>query len=128
MTVLENEEIKLLWDFSIQTEMKIGHNNPDLIFQDKREKRVILWHSFRCGMPFRYWKEGEREVSVSYRFEVWAPQGLQHGSDESAHNTHCRWCFGNIHKEHCQISSKDWLQIRTRASAERLFVENYQNN
>ena len=29
--VLENEAVKLLWDFSLQTESKIEHNRPDIV-------------------------------------------------------------------------------------------------
>ena len=29
--VLENDEVKLLWDFSIQTERRIEHNEPDIV-------------------------------------------------------------------------------------------------
>ena len=38
MTVLEKDEVKILWNFSIQTELKIYHNKPDLIFLEKKEK------------------------------------------------------------------------------------------
>ena len=35
--VLENENFKVLWDFSIQTDKEIRANRPDIIFVDKRE-------------------------------------------------------------------------------------------
>ena len=35
--VLENEGVKLLWDFSIQTEGKINHNKPDILLLDKKK-------------------------------------------------------------------------------------------
>ena len=38
MRVLENDKVKILWDFSIQTESKINHNKPDLILLEKKEK------------------------------------------------------------------------------------------
>ena len=42
MAVLENEKVKLLWDFSIQTEIKIDHNKPDLVLLDKKEKTCYV--------------------------------------------------------------------------------------
>ena len=42
MSVLENEKVKLLWDFSIQTEVKIDHNKPDIVLLDKKEKTCYV--------------------------------------------------------------------------------------
>ena len=30
MRVLENDEVKVLWDFPIQTDEKLEHNRPDI--------------------------------------------------------------------------------------------------
>ena len=38
MAVLENENVKLLWDSSIRTEIKIDHNKHDLVLLDKKGK------------------------------------------------------------------------------------------
>ena len=35
--VLENEEVKILWDFTIQTEKKLEYNKPDLVILAKKE-------------------------------------------------------------------------------------------
>ena len=35
MAVLENDKVKLLWEFSIQTEMKLDYNKPDLVLLDR---------------------------------------------------------------------------------------------
>ena len=36
--VLENVEVLLLWDFSIQTETRIDHNKPNIMIKNKKEK------------------------------------------------------------------------------------------
>ena len=36
--VLENDEVLLLCDFSIQTETRIDHNKPDIMLKNKKEK------------------------------------------------------------------------------------------
>ena len=41
-SVLENDEVKILWDFSIQTEQKIEHNRPDITIFDKKEKQCYV--------------------------------------------------------------------------------------
>ena len=64
MTVLENEEIKLLWDFSIQTEMKIEHNKPDLVLLDKKE-RICYIIDVACPFDTRVEKK-EKEKFEHY--------------------------------------------------------------
>ena len=34
----ENEEVKLLWDFTIQTDHEIHHRKPDIVIQKKKTK------------------------------------------------------------------------------------------
>ena len=37
-SVEENEEVKLLWDFTIQTDREIHHRRPDIVIQKKEGK------------------------------------------------------------------------------------------
>ena len=41
-SVKENEEVKLLWDSTIQTDLKIHHRRPDLVIQKKKAKETIF--------------------------------------------------------------------------------------
>ena len=41
-SVLENENYKLLWDFSIRTDHNIEARRPDLVLVDKSEKRCQI--------------------------------------------------------------------------------------
>ena len=36
--MLENEDYKLLWDFSVRTDHEIGARKPDFVIIDKRDK------------------------------------------------------------------------------------------
>ena len=45
-SALENDEVKILWDFIIQTEQQIEHNRPDITIIDKREKAVLCNRHF----------------------------------------------------------------------------------
>ena len=47
MKVLENDRVKILWDCSIETKIKIDHNKPDLLLLEKREYLLCS----RCCMP-----------------------------------------------------------------------------
>ena len=40
--VLESDECKILWDFSIQTDKRLEHNRPDILVFDKANKKVVI--------------------------------------------------------------------------------------
>ena len=40
--ILQNEHVKLLWDYSIQTDQEVQARRPDLVLQDKRENITYL--------------------------------------------------------------------------------------
>ena len=40
--VEENEEVKLLWDFTIQTDREIHYRRPDIVIQKKEAKETII--------------------------------------------------------------------------------------
>ena len=55
--MLENDYVKILWDFSIQTDCKLKYNKPEILIADKqaRECRIIY-----VACPFDTKSEGER--------------------------------------------------------------------
>ena len=40
--VIENDAVKILWDFHVQTDKKIEHCRPDILILKKHEKEAIL--------------------------------------------------------------------------------------
>ena len=40
--VIENDQVKVLWDFRIQTDHQIEHNRPDVVVLDKIERSCYL--------------------------------------------------------------------------------------
>ena len=40
--VVENEEIKLLWDFKIQTDHTLEHNMPDITLVNKKKRECMI--------------------------------------------------------------------------------------
>ena len=40
--VRENQDVKILWDFTIQTDKKITHNRPDIVLIDKRNSKCQI--------------------------------------------------------------------------------------
>ena len=42
LPVVENDVIKVLWEFDIQTDKNVTSNRPDIIIVDKKEKSLKL--------------------------------------------------------------------------------------
>ena len=40
--VVESENFKILWDFTIQCDRKIEARRPDIVFVDKKEREVVI--------------------------------------------------------------------------------------
>ena len=62
-SVLENDEVKILWDFSIQTEQKIEHNRPDITIFDKKEKQCYVI-DVACPFDTRIQKKEKEKVDA----------------------------------------------------------------
>ena len=61
MKVLENDEVKLLWDFSIQTEKRIEHNKPDIVVLDKKQKLCLII-DVACPFDTRIKKKEQEKI------------------------------------------------------------------
>ena len=68
--MLENNEIKLLWDFPIQTDRKLEHNRPDItiVFKKKRECQLI---DIACPGDIRV------ETKESQKIETYVDLGIE---------------------------------------------------
>ena len=42
MSAMQNSSIKLLWDFTIQTDRHLSHNHPDIVFVDFIKNHCLL--------------------------------------------------------------------------------------
>ena len=58
--VLENDDIKLLWDFHIQTDHVIEHCRPDILILKKKERRAIIVDIAVPGDPRVLYKERDK--------------------------------------------------------------------
>ena len=63
--VLENDDVKILWDFTIQTDHKLDHNKPDIVVVDKKT-RVCHIIDVACPFDTRV-KEKEQEKVERYQ-------------------------------------------------------------
>ena len=61
MKVLENDEVKLLWDFSIQTEKRIEHKKPDIVVLDKKQKLYLII-DVACPFDTRIKKKEQEKI------------------------------------------------------------------
>ena len=65
MKVLENNEVKLLWDVSIQTERRLEHNKPEIVVLDKKLK-VCLVNDVACPFDSRINKKEQEKNRILY--------------------------------------------------------------
>ena len=63
--VLENDDVKLLWDFPIQTDHHIDHNKPDIVIYEKK-KRDCWIIDVACPFDTRV-EEKEQEKLTKYQ-------------------------------------------------------------
>ena len=77
--VLENEQAKILWDFSIQTDRSIAANRPDIVVRNKKEKTCLLLDisipndkntSVKTYEKLAKYKDIEIEISKSWNVNV----------------------------------------------------------
>ena len=47
--LLENDNVRILWDFSVQTDCKLEHNKPDILIVDKQTGEC---HIIDAACPF----------------------------------------------------------------------------
>ena len=50
--MLENDQVKVLWDFKIQTDLHLDHNRPDIFVLEKNE-RVCYIIDVACPFDMR---------------------------------------------------------------------------
>ena len=57
-SVLQNDDYKLLWDFSVRTDHEIGARRPDLVIIDKRDKisQILGYPVFSPTTRFYMWQ------------------------------------------------------------------------
>ena len=63
--VVENEEIKLLWDMRIQTDKVLKNNKPDILLMDKIKRKVQIIDT-ACPFDTRV-LEKENEKITNYQ-------------------------------------------------------------
>ena len=63
-SVCESPNSKLLWDFKIQTDNKIGNNKPDIVELDKIELECVIIDA-ACPFDIRV-KSKEKAENVEY--------------------------------------------------------------
>ena len=71
MKFLENNEVKLLWDVSIQRERRSERNKPDIVVLDKKQK-VCLVIDVACSFDSRINKKEQEKVEyyTDLKYEI----------------------------------------------------------
>ena len=79
--VLENEEVKIVWDFTLHTEKKLEYNKPDIVILAKKEKAVYIVDggcSFDTRIKERERTKIEKYTDLKYELpKVWKGEGTR---------------------------------------------------
>ena len=60
-SVLENDQVKVLWDFKIQTDLHLDHNRPDIVVLEKKE-RVCYIIDVACPFDMRVLEKEQEKI------------------------------------------------------------------
>ena len=60
--VLENEEVKVLWDFTIQTDHRLEHNKPDIVVHNKSKRECTIIIDIACPFHTRIVEKEDEKV------------------------------------------------------------------
>ena len=59
--MLENDQVNLLWDFKIQTDLHLHHNRPDIVVLEKKE-RVCYIIDVACPFDMRVLEKEQEKI------------------------------------------------------------------
>ena len=62
---MKNDEVKILWDFNIETDHLIGHRRPDIVVQEKEKNTLLIDIAVTSDVRVEEEEEKERNLSVS---------------------------------------------------------------
>ena len=60
--MLENDQVNLLWDFKIQTDLHLHHNRPDIVVLEKKE-RVCYIIDVACPFNIQVLEKEQEKIS-----------------------------------------------------------------
>ena len=60
-SVLENDQVKVLWDFKIQTDLHLDHDRPDIVVLEKK-KRVCYIIDVACPFDMRVLEKKQEKI------------------------------------------------------------------
>ena len=61
--VIVTEDIRLLWDFPIQTDHRLEHNRPDIVFENKKDRSCLLI-DISCPFDTRIERKEKEKIEV----------------------------------------------------------------
>ena len=57
------EDIRLLWDFPVQTDNRLQHNRPDIVFENKKDRSCLLIN-ISCPFDTRIERKEKEQIEV----------------------------------------------------------------
>eukprot|EP00106_Octopus_bimaculoides_P018263 XP_014785705.1 PREDICTED: mucin-5AC-like [Octopus bimaculoides] len=137
---LENSEVKLLWDFTIQTERKIGHNKPDIVVVDKKKLCIVNDMAYSFATRGNRKEKVERYTDKTYEIlkccmflqlkmycnqnyygstckTYCIPTNSEKGHYKCDKNTGRKKCYTGWTGENCHVNQDDCMNNRCHSSA-----------
>ena len=62
-SVIVTEDLRLLWDFPIQTDHRLEHNRPDIVFENKKDRSCLLI-DISCPFDTRIERKEKEKIEV----------------------------------------------------------------
>ena len=95
--VIENDQVKVLWDFRIQTDHQIEHNRPDVVVLDMIERSCYVI-DIACPFDTRVLeKEQEKNYGKIPRIKKRDWENLELPKSNCC--TNCHWCTRDVQQK-----------------------------
>ena len=107
--VIENDQVKVLWDFRIQTDHQIEHNRPDVVVLDKIERSCYVI-DIACPFDTRV-LEKEQEKMEKYQElkreigKIWSCRKV------IVVPLNCHWCTRDVQQKFENIVEENWTRL-----------------
>ena len=73
--MLKNDQVKVLWDFKIQTDRHLDHNRPDIVVLEKKE-RVCYIINVACPFDMRVLEKEQEKIDPYHSKDLEVQEGI----------------------------------------------------
>lgn len=96
MSTFQSSDVKILWDFTIQTDKKLPHNKPDIVVVEKTSRTCQII-DVQCSMP--RWLQNQTERGGKRQQISWSSLWSQNPLEAGYHYTNCYRSIGDLYRQ-----------------------------